>query len=80
MEPMKIRLLQMRGAQRPKLMARLNYSALVAFAHAPVHVADLALAEFLKVATTDTPPAELFVSILKQHGDYVHFRGFQDEV
>jgi hypothetical protein len=80
MEPMKMRLLQTRGAQRPRLMARLDFRALYAFSAAPVHVADLALAEFVRVATHDTSPAELFLSILKQHGDYVHFRGFQSEI
>ena len=80
MEAIKIRLLRTQGAQRPKLMARLDYHALVAFAHAPVHVAELALAEFLREATAQAPPSELFISILKQHGDFVHFRGFNAEV
>jgi hypothetical protein len=77
MEPMKQRLLHTRGAQRPTLMARLDYHALKAFSDAPVHVAELALAEFIKVGTVDVAPAELFASLLKQHGDYVHFRGFR---
>ena len=77
MEPLKVRLLATRGAARPTLMARLSYDALRDFAVAPAHVAEDALAEFLSVAADDAPaPAEMLVSILKQHVDFVHFRGF----
>ena len=77
MEPIKQRLLATRGAARPALIARLDYPALRAFVDAPVHVAELALVEFLKVGSEADAPAEKFASLLKQHSDFVHYRSFR---
>eukprot|EP00892_Ulva_mutabilis_P005535 jgi/Ulvmu1/3353/UM156_0010.1 len=46
MEPIKQRMLRIQGAQRPSLMARLDFKALRALAEAPVHVADQAIRAF----------------------------------
>ena len=78
MEPMKQRLLATRGSQRPDLVAALDYPALRTFVDAPVHVAELALDEFLRIGTLDAAPAELFASLVKQHSDFVHFRSYRE--
>ena len=43
-----------------------------------MHVAELALDEFLRIGTLDAAPAELFASLVKQHSDFVHFRSYRE--
>ena len=74
MEPMKLRLLSMQGSRRPARMAQVDYEALRAFAEAPVHVAELALKDFVAPDQLDGAPARVFENLLKEHSSVVHYR------
>lgn len=77
MEPMKLRLLSQQGTRRPARMAQVDYEALRAFAEAPVHVAELALKDFVAPDEVEGVPARVFESLIKQHSSVVHYRPFR---
>lgn len=80
MEPLKLRLLHVQGSLRPERMAQLDSCTLRAFSEAPVHVAELALKEFVKQdALNGTPAASLYELLLK-HSNVVHYREFRVNV
>jgi hypothetical protein len=80
MEPMKLRLLSVQGSLRPDRMALLNSATLQAFSEAPVHVAELALKEFVNQDALYGTPASVLVRLLQRHSNVVHYREFRAKV